>query len=256
MAAIDSSGIGSIGGAANNLSQALELASQSVKRLSSALEINQAADDPAGLAISETLRAEVRELNRTMMNAMDEASMLQVADSGMGEITGALQNVRELTVQAGNPILTDSDRATIQEQINAELEHAETVAQTTEFNTKTLLMGELGGDMSTGALGIAGVDVTTPEAAGEALGMVGGAIEQVGAFRAELGARQNELISTMRSTAVAAENTLAAESRIRDLDYAQEVTNSLRAQLLAQASAGALAQANLQSSAVLSLLSD
>lgn len=253
MAAFDISGIGAEG-VARNLAAANEAARRSIERLSTALRINRASDDPAGLSISEKLRAQVRELNRNMMNALDETGMLQTADSGLGEINAALQNVRELSVQAGNPILTSEDRAIIQEQLNANLEQVESIATGTEFNTKQLLTGELGADVSTGALGLADFNVTTPELASAAIGIADSAIGQVSAFRGELGARQNELAATMNSLAVAAENTMAAESRIRDLDYAEEVTNLVRSRLLAQASLGALAQANLQSKSVLKLL--
>lgn len=253
MTALGIPGIGAEG-AARDLAAAQQAAARSIERLSSALKINRASDDPAGLSISEKLRAQVRELNRLAMNAMDEIGMLSAAEGGLGEISNALQNVRELAVQAGNGTLTAEDRAAIQQQIDANLEQVQALANETQFNSQPLLTGALGTDVRTAALGVAGLNATTPELAGQALGTVDQALGAVSEFRSGLGARTNELTSTINSLAVAAENTTAAESRIRDLDYAQEVTNLVRAQLLQQSALGALAQANLSSKSVLKLL--
>jgi flagellin len=253
MAAFTISGFGAEG-AARDLAAAQQAAARSIERLSTALKINRSSDDPAGLSISEKLRAQVRELNRLAMNAMDEIGRLQTAEGGLSEISNALQNVRELSVQAGNGTLTDADRAAIQQQIDANLEQIESLATGTQFNSRPLLTGELGTDVRPEALGLSGLNVTTSELAGAAIGTVDDALGQVSEFRSGLGARQNELTSTINSLAVAAENTIAAESRIRDLDYAEEITNLVRANLLQQAALGALAQANLTSESVLKLL--
>jgi len=253
MAAFTISGLGAEG-AARDLAAAQQAAARSIERLSTALNINRSSDDPAGLSISEKLRAQVRELNRLAMNALDEIGQLQTAEGGLGEISAALQNVRELSVQAGNGTLTDADRSAIQQQIDANLEQVESLAAGTQFNSQPLLTGELGTDVRPEALGIAGLNASTPELAGEAIGTADEALGMVSEFRGGLGARQNELTATINSLAVAAENTTAAESRIRDLDYAEEITNLVRAQVLQQTSLAALAQANLSSKSVLKLL--
>lgn len=248
------SGSGSALSALRNLRAAFEAAGESTKRLGSGLRIDTAADDPAGLAVSERLRSQVRGLQREALNAMDEFSMRQVADAGLGEINAALQNVRELSVQAGNSILTAEDRTAIQAEINANLEHIDSVAANTQFNTKQLLSGELGANAAPAGLGVAGVDVSSPEAAGSAISAVSNAISQVSDFRSALGAQSNNLASVIRYSDITAENTMAAESRIRDLDYAKEVTNMVQANLRAGAAIAVLGQANLQSKMVMSLL--
>jgi len=254
---MDSFGIKGIGASLSslrNLRDNLNDAADSIKRMGTGQRINSAADDPAGLAVSERLRSQVLGLSRQAMNAMDQVSMVQVADAGAGEIHSALQNIEELSVQAANGVYTADDRAAIQQQISANVEHIQSVAANTEFNTKPLLQGSLGGDMSPAALGISGLNVMTPGSAAESISVAQEAIGTVSEFRSGLGAMQNELTSSIRSLDVAVENTLAAESRIRDLDYAQEVTNSARANILAQTNITALAQANLASEAVLGLL--
>ncbi|MBN2081567.1 flagellin [bacterium] len=250
MAAFDPSGISATGGALSAMRAAMSRANEAIERIGSGLRINRSADDPAGLAISERLRSEVRGLNRAAMNAMDEVSMLQTADSALGEINASLQNVHELSVYSGNPILTAEDQQALKQQVDANLQHIDSVVQNAEFNGRQLLSGELGSNMSTGALGMEGYNVT----GGGSIAQVSDAIGRVSEFRSTLGARQNELISNINSLEITAENTLAAESRIRDADIAEEATKLTATQLQLQASMAALAQANVNSKAVLSLL--
>ena len=240
--------------ALRNLRDALNAAGESTKRMGSGLRINSAADDPAGLAVSERLRSQVLGLSRQAMNAMDQVSMVQTADSALGEVQSSLHNIEELSVQAANGVYTAEDRAAIQQEIDANVEHISSIAANTEFNGKQLLSGGLGSDMGPGALGISGLDVTSPEAAAGAISTAQNAVASVSEFRSSLGAMQNELESSIRSMDVAVENTLAAESRIRDLDYAGEITKMTQNQLRVQTSVAALAQANLASEAVLGLL--
>lgn len=254
MSPLNMPGAGGAESAARILGNTYDMAARALERIATGQRINRAADDPAGLAVSEKLRAEVRGFTRQAMNALDQASMIQVADAGAAEVHSALQNIAELSVQAGNSIYTADERAMIQAEIDANLEHIDTVAKNTQFNSKQLLAGELGFDMGSGALGLGGLVVTSPEAAGSAISTAREAISQVSEMRGSLGAMQNNLESQIRSLEVAAENTLAAESRIRDADIAEESVNLTQAMVRAEMGIAALAHANLQAKAVSKLL--
>jgi flagellin len=251
---VDGTGLVQAYTAARLLNQANQSAARSLEQLASGLRINRASDDPAGLQISERLRAEVRGNARAAMNAMDEIGMLQTADAALGEVQGSLQRINELSVYAANGTLTDEDRAAIQMEVDAQAANIVDIAANAQFNGKSLLGGALGFSADPGALGIAGLNVSTQASASSAITLVQDAISTASDFRSNLGAQQNGLESKVNYLEIAAENTMAAESRIRDLDYAEGVVKLLQATTQAQASMFALAQANLQSKAVLGLL--
>lgn len=232
----------------------MNTAAESLTRMASGMRINSAADDPAGLSISENLRAEVRGLNRASMNALDEIGMVQTADAALQEVHNSLQNINELSVYAANGVLTADDRGAIQQQIDAEIDHINTITATAEFNEQPLLSGGLGFDSSASSIGIAGLNVMDPGLAGEAISTTQNAISQISEYRTGLGAMQNSLEANVRYLDNAMVNTMAAESRIRDLDYAMESVNLTNSLIMADLTGAALAQANLQAKSMFGLL--
>jgi len=254
------------------LSQTNSALSKSMEKLSSGLRINRAADDAAGLAISEKMRGQIRGLNQAVRNAQDGISLLQTAEGALNETHSILQRMRELAVQSANDTNTDADRVQIQQEVNQLLEELNRIAENTEFNTQKLLDGTLSGalihiganasqflsitiaTMTASALGVNSVTVSTQAAANQAVSTVQSAIDKVSSERSKLGAIQNRLEHTIANLGVAAENLTAAESRIRDVDMAQEMMNFTRNQILVQAGTVMLAQANMAPQAVLRLL--
>ena len=246
----------------------------SLQRLSSGLRINSAKDDAAGLAISERMTAEIRGLGQAMRNANDGISMLQTAEGAMDEVGNMLQRMRELAVQSSNDTLSTSDRVSLNTEYQALKTEIDRVKDATEFNGTALLDGTAGSislqvghssassnqisvDMAdisgvTTPLGvITGADGTTAQAE---LALLDTAIDAVSTARGGLGAVQNRLESTVRNLANVIENQSAARSRIRDADFAEETANLTRTQILQQAGAAMLAQANALPQNVLSLL--
>ncbi len=246
---------------------------QSVERLSSGMRVNRAADDAAGLSISETLRAQVRGTAQASRNAQDAISMIQTAEGALNEIHAMLQRMRELAVQAANDTLTDTDRVAVQAEIDQLiLEGDATVARTT-FNTKPLLDGvetfifQVGpneadefdasdsfDDVTAATLGVDPLDVSTQTAANNAITTMDTGIATLSATRGELGAAQNRLQHAVANLDVANENMAAAESRIRDADIAMESVKFNQALILRQAGTMVLAQANSAPNSVLALL--
>lgn len=269
-----------------NLSQTDNALTKALEKLSSGLRINRAADDAAGLAISEKMRAQVKGLNQAVRNAQDGISLIQTAEGALNETHSILQRMRELAVQAANDTNTDDDRAQIQQEVDQLIAELNRIANTTEFNTQKLLDGSFSGKlihvganagqviqidintMGAGALGntakvadikvqeytSGGQTITGQSAAEAAITTLDAAIEQVSTERAKLGAYQNRLEHTINNLQVAAENLTAAESRIRDVDMAQEMMNFTRNQILMQAGTAMLAQANAKPQSVLQLL--
>ena len=260
-----------------NLSANQASLSTSLERLSSGLRINRAADDAAGLAISESLRAQTNGLNQATSNAQDAISLIQTAEGGLNETHAILQRMRQLTVQAGN----DTNDAAARTNITAEIAQLNTeldkIAGTTQFNGQQLLDGthntvatafsfqvgansgetmavQLGVKADSAGLTTATVDVTTAINVTASLTKIDAAITTVSGIRADLGAVQNRLQHRVNSLSVAAENTAAAESRIRDTDMAKEMTSFTRSQILQQAGVSMLAQANSAPQSVLKLL--
>lgn len=248
--------------------------SKSLERLSSGLRVNRAADDAAGLAISEKMRSQIRGLHMAQRNAQDGISLIQTAEGALIEAHAILQRMRELAVQAANDgTLVDEDKAKLQEEVAQLIDEIDRIAETTEFNTQKLLDGSFTGkqlqiganagqsitvsieDMGASALGIDVVDISTVAGANTAISLLDAAIEQVSSQRSELGALQNRLEHTYNNLGVAAENLTAAESRIRDADMAREMSQFTRSQILLQASTAMLAHANMAPQSVLQLLS-
>ncbi|KRG11706.1 flagellin [Lederbergia galactosidilytica] len=256
-----------------NLSQTMASTSKSLEKLSSGLRINRAADDAAGLAISEKMRSQIRGLDMAERNALDAVSLIQTAEGALNETHSILQRMRELSVQTANGTLDDSDREAVQLEIEELIKEVDRIAEKTEFNGMKLLDGETtdGFDfqigpnnddqlnvkfdaMDAGALEVNDIDISTSETAQNAITALDKAIGEVSKQRASLGAYQNRLEHTVTNLQTANENLTAAESRIRDLDMAMEMTNFTRNNILNQAGQAMLAQANQLPQGILQLL--
>ena len=246
---------------------------KSSEKLSSGYKINRAADDAAGLTISEKMRSQIRGLNKASDNAQDGISLIQTAEGALNEAHSILQRMNELATQAANDTNTTSDRTAIQKEIDALTSELDRIASTTQFNTQNLLDGTFSGKkLQVGALqnqkisikittmnakGI-GIDaknkVDTFTNAGDAMKAFQNAISKVSTMRSDLGALQNRLEHTVANLDNVAENTQTAESRIRDTDMAEEMVEYSKNNILAQAGQSMLAQANQSTQGVLSLL--
>ncbi len=259
--------------AQRNLANTTNNLQKSLQRLSSGLRITRAADDAAGLAISEGFRADVRSLTQAQRNANDGISLLQIAEGALNEVSGLLIRQRELAIQAANGTLGSAERTTINNEVQDLIGEIDRIAAVTTFNGTSVLNGtaeiefQIGIDNTTndrisvsgvqasgGAIGISGISLTSQAGAQAALGLLDSAISQVASLRAGFGTVQNRLESAIRSIAVAVENTSAAESRIRDVDFASETAELTRNQVLQQAGISVLAQANVSTQSALSLL--
>ncbi|MEW6172109.1 MAG: flagellin [Bacillota bacterium] len=245
---------------------------KSLEKLSSGMRINRAADDAAGLAISEKMRGQIRGLNQAVRNAQDGISLLQTAEGALNETHSILQRMRELAVQSANDTNTSGDRAQIQQEVNQLITEINRIGNNTEFNTQKLLNGSLSGkliqigansgqnlmfsvaNMKAGALGVSALNVSAQGSANHAITLVQSAINKVSTERAKLGAIQNRLEHTIANLGVASENLTAAESRVRDVDMAQEMMLFTKNQILVQAGTVMLAQANMAPQSVLKLL--
>ena len=261
--------------AQRNLTQSTGALQRSLERLSSGLRITRASDDAAGLALSEGFRAEVRSLQQAQRNANDGISLLQVAEGALNETSGILIRLRELAIQSANGTLGTAERATLNAEFQDLVTEIGRISQVTEFNGTALLDGTAasvtfqvgvnnttndritvtGVDATASGIGIVtGTAVSTVSAAQSSLALIDSAISTVASLRAGFGTAQNRLESTIRSIAVAVENTAAAESRIRDVDVASETAILTRNQVLQQAGISVLAQANVSTQSALALL--
>lgn len=250
---------------------------KSMAQLSSGSRITKAADDAAGLSISETLKSTVRGYTQAKRNANDGISMVQVAEGGLSEISNILTRMRELGVQASSDTVGDLEREFINKEVQQLINESERISQATRFGTTVLLDGSgdtfdfqidinnddfvdrisfdaSQQDATTASLGIDSFDFSDKASAREALEVLEGAQRQVNGYRANLGAIQNRLISTSENLSVSIENFSAANSRIRDTDIAESSAHLATAQILNQASVGVLAQANQQPQAALRLI--
>lgn len=248
--------------------------SKSMEKLSSGLRINRAGDDAAGLAISEKMRAQVRGLDQAVRNSQDGISLIQTTEGALNETHAILQRMRELAVQAGNDTNTAEDRAEIGKEINQLSTEITRISTDTEFNEKVLLNGDFATDVIAFQVGansgqkieinIAKLDaaelavdtlgVATNDEAGTSLDAIDAAIQTVSAERSMLGAVQNRLEHTINNLGTASENLTAAESRIRDVDMAKEISEQTKQSILSQAAQAMLAQANQTPQGVLQLL--
>ena len=247
---------------------------KSTEKLSSGYRINRAGDDAAGLTISEKMRSQIRGLNRASDNAEDGISLIQVAEGALNEAHSILQRMNELATQAANDTNTSSDRTAIKKEVDALASELNRIASTTMFNTQKLISGSFTGKklqvgslekqsitisikkMNATGLGLTAdkLKVSSHTSAGSTMTAVQKAISQVSTQRSALGALQNRLEHTVANLDTTAENTSAAESRIRDVDMASEMVNYSKNNILAQAGQSMLAQANQSTQGVLSIL--
>ncbi len=250
--------------------------SRTMEKLSSGLRINRAADDAAGLAVSEEMRTQIRGMRVASRNALDGVSLVQVADGALVGVNDMLQRVRDLAVQAANGTFSDQQRQNLDQEVQQVMSELARVAQDTEFNgikilsgsvataqsAVTLQVGAQGGQviaftiatMSASDLGVSGLAVSTAASATAALASIDAAIRSANAQRASLGAIQNRLEQTINRLNLTAENLQAAESRIRDADMAAEMIEFTKQQILQQSGTAMLAQANQAPQSVLQLL--
>jgi flagellin len=262
--------------AQRNLNSAQMKLSANLSRLSSGLRINQASDDAAGLGISEKMRAQVRGLAQASRNANDGVSMIQVAEGAMNEQAGILTRLRELAVQSANGTLGATERGYITTEATSQIAELDRISTVTDFNgvkmlgadaatTQTMQVGTGSStddridinftktDSAT-LFGGTALDLSTAGASRTALDTLDTAISSLSTSRASVGASQNRLVITMNNLSVARENISSAESRIRDVDVAEETASMTRNQILSQAGVSVLAQANQLPSAALKLL--
>ncbi|MDX1677268.1 flagellin [Arsukibacterium sp.] len=254
-----------------NTNSALDTA---FKRLSSGLRINSAADDAAGLQISNRLTSQINGLDQAARNANDGISLAQTAEGAMDEITNSLQRIRTLAIQAQNGINGNDDRNALQKEVSALKQEMSRIATTTQFGNQSLLAGSYSakflvganagqsisvnlsrtGGFGTTGLGLAAITVSTVTGASGALTLIDTAIGIIDGKRADLGAVQNRFQATIRNLTNISENVSGARSRIRDTDFAKETAELTRAQILQQTATTVLSQANQRPQAALSLL--
>ena len=244
---------------------------KSTEKLSSGYKINRAADDAAGLAISEKMRRQIRGLTQASSNAQDGISMVQTAEGALNEVHDMLQRMNELSVKAANGTQTTEDRSYINLEVKQLMSEIDRVASTTTFNTKNLLFGSLGkinlqvgaeasqyislsiGKMDCATLKLTG-SVTSQSKSQKLNGQVKDAIKTLNLQRSKLGAVQNRLEHTINNLDNVVENTTSAESAIRDTDMATQMVKYSNNNILAQAGQAMLAQSNQANQGVLSLL--
>jgi len=262
--------------AQNNLNKVSTRLSGNYKRLSSGLRIASAADDAAGLAISERLRSQVKGLNQASRNANDGISLTQTAEGSLNEVSSILNRLRELSVQANTGTLSDTDKDSLQVEFSELVSEVDRIAQSIDFNGISLLDGSntsvefaVGIGNTTGVdtisvtldsirsadLSIATLDIGSSGDISTALTNVDAAINTVSEYRGRLGATENRLSSSINNLAIQAESLTAAESRIRDVDVASESADLTRNSIVQQAALSILSQANLAPQSALSLLS-
>jgi flagellin len=248
--------------------------SRSTEKLSSGYKINRAGDNAAGLTISEKMRGQIKGLDQASTNAQDGISLIQTAEGALNETQSILQRMRELAVQASNDTNVTADRSAIAKELSALEAEVTRIGSQTEFNTMKLLNGGFSGknlqvganegqnisfsilDMRAGALAVSGINssVGTYGSATAAITTIQSALDRVSTQRSALGALQNRLEHTIANADNTSENLQAAESRIRDVDMAQEMVKYSKDNILQQAAQSMLAQANQSTQGVLSLL--
>ncbi len=263
-------------------------ADKNIEKLSSGMRINRAGDDASGLAVSEKMRAQINGIRRAEKNVQDAISFIQTTEGYLEETTQILQRIRELAVQAANGIYSTEDRMQIQVEVSQMIAEVDRIASHAQFNGLNMLTGRFAydvsgnnpaasmwfhigpnmdqrirsyiGTMTAAALGIRDVSsrdplsISTPEKANMAIGIVDKALEKVNKQRADLGAYQNRLQHLSKGLLIGYENLQAAESRIRDTDMAEEMSDFVKNQILVQSATAMLAQANQKPQLVLQLL--
>ncbi|BCO18132.1 flagellin FliC [Alteromonas sp. McT4-15] len=255
--------------------------STSFERLSSGFRINSAADDAAGLQITDRMTSQVQGLNQAVRNANDAISLSQTAEGALQETTTALQRIRTLAIQSQNGINSSADRVALQKEVSALRTEISRISTTTQFAGVNVLSGDFSAKFLVGAnagqtisvnlssgtltragvsgfsatgLGVTSADVLSESNASSMLTAVDSAISAIGGLRADLGALQNRFQSTIRNLSNISENVSAARSQIKDTDFATETANLTRNQIIQQASTTVLSQANQRPQAALQLL--
>lgn len=247
------------------LGQNVKVVKKSSEKLASGYKVNRAADDAAGLSISEKMRAQIRGLNQAVNNAEDGISLIQTAEGNMNEMHSILQRMEELAVKAANDVNETEDRQTIKDEIDQLNSELNAIASRAKFNGKALknFSGKLqigankGDDMAITvkvSVTVGSTAVNDHDSAGSTISAVQSAIKDVSAQRSKLGAIQNRLEYTVNNLQNYSENLTDAESRIRDTDMAAEMVNYSKANIVQQAAQSMLAQANQSTQGVLSLL--
>jgi flagellin len=253
---------------------------EAMQRLATGKRINSAADDAAGLAISNRMTSQIRGLNQAVRNANDAVSVAQTAESSTQEITNMLQRMRELAIQSANDTNSSADRDSLQSEMSELIAAVDDIASNTKFNDMTILQGsasdlgtagavtfQIGAvsgqtmtlnlqSMATSAssLAIASLDISTLSGASSALASLDTAIATIDDFRSDLGAKINAFTHAMDNLTTVSQNTSAARSRILDADYASETMELARTQIIQNAATAMLSQANQQPRNVLMLL--
>ena len=269
--------------AQRNLGKSQSSLANSMQRLSSGLRINSAKDDAAGLAISDRMTSQIRGMNQAARNANDGISLAQTAEGALGEVTNILQRMRELSIQSANASNSDEDRGSLNSEFSQLKEEIDRIADTTQFNGKTLLdgtfksgsaavfqvgananqtisvaIGVSGGanisSLGSGAVNVSAVGISTAAHAQSSISVLDLAISDVDTMRGALGAVQNRFESTIANLNNVSENLSAARSRILDADIAQETSNMTKMNILQQAGVSILSQANQTPQLALSLL--
>jgi len=246
----------------------------SFERLSSGFRINRAADDAAGMQISDRMTTQIQGLNQAVRNANDGISVVQTAEGALQEVTTSLQRIRQLAVQSQNGINSSADRTALQKEVSALKQEISRIGQNTQFAGVDLLKGDYsssflvganggqtieialkqGGGYGASGLSLGSIDISTASGASGALSDIDAAISTIGAARADLGALQNRFQSTIRNLSNVVENVSSARSQIRDTDFATETAELTRNQIVQQASISVLSQANQRPQSALSLL--
>ncbi len=258
---------------ARHMATAQKDASQVLKKLSSGSRINSAKDDAAGLAISDRMDSQIRGLSQAMRNAGDGISLTQTAEGALSETTEILQRMRELSLQAANGIYNNTDRAAINQEFSQLREELGKVAGQTTFNGQNVLDGSMssGVNFQVGAeggetiqvaikgaaptdLGVDGLSASTATDAQNAISSIDDALSYVSEMRGDLGAQQSGFESTISNLSNVAENVTASKSRIADADYAAEVSDMIKINILKQSNIAIQAQANQSAGTLYSLL--
>ena len=260
---------------------------KNMEKLASGMRINRAGDDASGLAVSEKMRSQIRGLRQAAQNAENGISFIQVAEGYLQETQNVLQRIRELSIQASNGVYSSEDRMQIQVEVSQLVDEVDRIASHAQFNGMNILTGSFAdpslgtpttsmwfhvganmdqriraniGTMSAAGLGIVdattgrAVAISTPETANRTIGQIDVALMKVSRQRADLGAYQNRIEHVVVENSIGAENMQAAESRIRDVDMAEEMVDYVKNQILVRSGTAMLAQANLKPQTVLELL--
>jgi len=253
------------------------MANKAMAQLSTGSRINSAADDAAGLSISEGLKSEIRGMKQAHRNAQDGVSMIQVAEGGLGEVGNIISRFKELSIQASSDTIGDDERAMIQTEVEQLQTEVDRIAESTKFGSRNLLNGSGGtfdiqvgtgsdsdlnaisfdsdqADATLGTLGLDDIDLSSKNGAQSAINSINSAQMMVSGYRANLGALQNRLGSTSNNLMTSIENTSAANSRIRDADIAEVSANLTKSNILLNATTSVLGQANAFPAQALNLI--